>query len=86
MIRSKQAVEYKDCISAEEQNPPPNKSPGHEIKPSDSKAPALKLWRMQSTPSLSLLPEPLWPGVVVTNRALSMDQSEQTVCKQMTDV
>ena len=31
---------------------------------------------MQSTPSLPLLPGPLWPGVVAPDRVLSMDQIE----------
>ena len=37
---------------------------------------------MSSTPSLPLLPDPLWPGLVDQ----SMGQMGQTVCKQMTDV
>ena len=32
----------------------------------------LELWGMQSTPSLSLLPGPLWPGVVAPDRVLSI--------------
>ena len=31
-----------------------------------------ELWGMQSTPSLPLLPGPLWPGMVAPDRALSM--------------
>ncbi len=31
---------------------------------------------MLSTPSLSSLPGPFWPGVVAPDRALSMDQIE----------
>ena len=49
----------------------------------------LEFWRMQSTPSLPLLPDPLWPGVVAPDRVLSMSQIElfdiQTECKQTTD-
>ena len=41
---------------------------------------------MWNTPSLPLLPGPLWPGVVVPDRVLSMGQIEQSVCKQMTDI
>ena len=37
----------------------------------------LELWGMQSTPSLPLLPGPLWPGVVALDRFLSMGQIEQ---------
>ena len=43
------------------------------VKQSDGEVPAvLELWGMQSTPLLPLLPGPLWPGVVVPDRALSM--------------
>ena len=34
----------------------------------------LELGRMQSTPSLSLFPGPLWPVVVVSDRVLCVDQ------------
>ena len=34
----------------------------------------LELLRMQSTPSLPLLPGPLWPGVEAPDRVLSMGQ------------
>ena len=36
----------------------------------------LKLWGMQSTPSLQSHPGPLWPGVVAPNRVLSIGQIE----------
>ena len=36
----------------------------------------LQLWGMWSTSSLPLLPGPLWPGVVVPDKVLSMDQIE----------
>ena len=40
---------------------------------SDGEVPVmLGLWGMQSTPSLPLLPGPLWPGVVAPDKALSM--------------
>ena len=58
----------------------PNKCPGYVIKPSDGEAPALKIWGMQSTPSLPLLPDPLWPGVASLDRVLFMGQIEQTMC------
>ena len=64
----------------------PTRSPGYDIKPTDSEAPALGIWGMWSTPLLPLLPGPLWPGMVATDRVLSMCQIEQTVCKQVTDV
>ena len=70
------AVEYTDCTSAEGQDPspPPSECPGYDTKQSDGEVPAvLELWRMQSTPSLPLLPDPLWPRVIAPDRALSMD-------------
>ena len=68
------AVEYTDCTSAEGQDPPPiNECPGYDTKQSDGEVPVkLGLWGMWSTPSLPLLPGPLWPGMVVPDRALSM--------------
>ena len=52
---------------------PPNECPGYDTKQSDGEVPAmLEFWGMQSTPSLTLLPGPLWPGVVAPDRALSM--------------
>ena len=36
----------------------------------------LELWGMQSTFSLPSLPGPLWPGVVASDRVLSMGQIE----------
>ena len=64
----------------------PNKCPEYDIKQSDCESPALDIWGMWSTPSLPLLPCPLWPGVVALDRVLSMGQIEQTLYKQMTDV
>ena len=32
----------------------------------------LELWGMWSTPSLTMLPSPLWPGVVAPDRVLFM--------------
>ena len=36
----------------------------------------MELWGMQSTTSLSSLPDPLWPGVVAPDRVLSISQIE----------
>ena len=36
----------------------------------------LELWGMRRPPSLPSLPEPLWPGMVAPDRALSMGQIE----------
>ena len=57
--------------------PPPNECPWYDSKQSDGhEAPVmLELWEMLST-SLSLLPGPLWPGVVTPDRVLSMGQIE----------
>ena len=48
----------------------------------------LKFWGMRSTPLLTSLSGPLWPGVEAPDRVLSMGQMEmleiQTECKQMT--
>ena len=44
--------------------PPTNECLGYDTIQSDGDVPVmLKLWRMQSTPSLPLLPGPLWPSV-----------------------
>ena len=52
---------------------PPNKCPGYDTKQSDGEVPVmLEFWGMRSTPSLPLLPGPLWPGVVVSDRAQLM--------------
>ena len=51
--------------------------PEYNIKQSDGEAPVmLDRWRMQSTLLLPSLPVLLWPGVVVPDRVLSMDQIE----------
>ena len=46
----------------------------------------LEVWGMRSTPSLSLLPSQLWPGVLEPQMILSMDQIElfdiKAECKQ----
>ena len=48
---------------------PPNECPGYDTKQSDGEVPSmLELWGMQSTPSLPLLPGPLWPGVVAPDK------------------
>ena len=53
------AVEYTDCISAEEWDSP-NKCPVYDLKQSDGEAPVmLKLWGMWCTPLLLSLPGPL---------------------------
>ena len=58
---------------------PVNEFPGYNIKISDGEDPALKIWGMWSIPPLPLLPGPLWPGMVVFDWVLSMDQIEQAM-------
>ena len=54
-----------------------NSCPGYDIKQSDSEASVMvELWGMWSSPSLPLLPAPLWPEVVAPGRVLSMRQTE----------
>ena len=59
--------------------PPPNECPKYDIKQSDGEAPALELWGRRSTPSLSLLPRPLLPGLVAPDRVLPMGQILQAI-------
>ena len=52
---------------------PANGCPGYNTKQSDGEvAVIVELWGMRSTPSLPVLPDPLWVGVVAPDRALSM--------------
>ena len=52
---------------------PPPLSSGYYTKQSDGEVPViLKLWGMRSTSSLPLPPGPLWPGMIVPDRALFM--------------
>ena len=51
----------------------PNECPGYGTKQSDGEVPVmLELWGMQSTPSLPLLPGPLWARLVALDRVLSI--------------
>ena len=51
----------------------PNKCPGYDTEQSESEVPViLGLWSMRITPSLPLLPGPLWAGVVAPDRTLSI--------------
>ena len=52
---------------------PTNECPVYDTKQSDGEVPVmLGLWGMQNNLSLPLLPDPLWPGVVAPDWALSM--------------
>ena len=57
-------VEYTDCISAEDYDPPRNECTGHDIELSDGNTPALELWEMWSTSSLPSFPGLPWLGMV----------------------
>ena len=76
MAQSAGAAKYTDCISAEGYDSP-NECPGYDTKQFDGEVPVTpELWGMWSTPSLPLLPGPLWPVVVAPVRVLSMGQIE----------
>ena len=65
IAQSAGAIEYTDYSSAKGWDPTSNECPGYDTKQSDSEVPVmLSLWWMTSTPSLPLLPGPLWPDVV----------------------
>ena len=54
-----------------------NKCPGYDTKQTDSEVPVmLGLWGMRSNHSLPSLQGPLWPGVVATDKVLSLGQIE----------
>ena len=64
------AVEYTNCISVEEKDSP-NECPEYDTKWSDGEVQVmLELWGMRSTPSLPLVPGPLWHGEVTPDRVL----------------
>ena len=66
------AVKYANCFSAEGQDSP-NECPVYDTEQSDGEVPVLlELWGIGSPSSLPSLPGPLWPGVVATDRVLSM--------------
>ena len=70
------AVEYTDWISGEGLKLLPT-SVWYGSKQSKGEDEImLELWRMQSTPSVTSLPSPLWPGVEAPDRVLSMDQTD----------
>ena len=67
-------VEYTDCISAESKRRTQRVSNVFP-KQSDGEAPVLELWEIWSTSSLPLLPDSLWP-VVVIYKALCADVAQ----------
>ena len=66
------AVEYTDPLQRGK-TPAPNEFHGYDTKHSNSEVPVmLELWGMRRTPTLPLLPGPLWTGIVAPDRALSI--------------
>ena len=55
-----------------EVRPRSNECPGYDTKQSDEVSVMLELCGIWITSSLSSHPRPLWPGVVASDRALSM--------------
>ena len=54
-----------------------NECPRYNTRQSGGEFPVmLELWGMRSTPSLPLLPDPLWPRMVASGRVLSIGQIE----------
>ena len=81
MAKSAWTVEYTDCISAEGVRLPPNECPVYDAKQSDGEASVmLKLWGMQSAPSLLLLPGPLWPKVIAPDWVLIYGLNKTKLC------
>ena len=77
LAQSAGAVEYTECFCAKRQDPATKACPVYDTKLSNGKVQLmLELWGMQSTPSLPLLPDPLWLRVVAPYKALSMAQIE----------
>ena len=73
LAQSAKAVEYTDCISAEEYTL--NECPGYDTKKSDGEASVmLELCGMRNPSTLPSLPGPLLSGVVAPDRVLSMGQ------------
>ena len=48
----------------------------YNTKSSDGEAPFWELWGMLSASSLPLFPSPLWPGMVIPVKVLTMGQIE----------
>ena len=68
-------VEYTDCFSAGGNTPHTrtNECPRYDTKQSDGETSLiLELWGMRCTPLFLSFPGPLWPGVVASDRVLSI--------------
>ena len=67
------AVEYAPTAPPQRGKPGPNECPGYDTKQSDGEVPGmLGFGGIRSTPSLPLLPGPIWPGMIAPDRALFM--------------
>ena len=76
IAQSAGAVEYTNCIPTERKDPT-KECPDNDTKQSDWDVPVmLELWGMRGTPSLPLVPGPLWPGVVASDRVQYIGQIE----------
>ena len=76
IAQSAGVVEYADCISPEGLDSS-NEFPGYDINQYDGVASLiLGLWEMRSTPSLPLLPGPLWPELVAPEMFHGIGQIE----------
>ena len=74
LAQSAAAAEYNDCVSAEGKDSP-YECLTYDTKQSHCETPViLELWGMRSTPLLPSLPGPLGPGVLASDRVLSMGQ------------
>ena len=60
-------------VSLQRGKNPPNECPGYNTKQSEGEVQVMQEpWGTRNTPSLPLLPGPLWPGMVAPDRALSI--------------
>ena len=73
--QSVEAVESHRLYLCRGVRPPSDECPAYDAKQSNGTVPViLELWRIRSAPSLPSLPGPLWSGVVVPDRSLSIGQ------------
>ena len=63
--KSATAVEYADCFSAKRIDLLSDECPGYDNTKSDAEDPVPELGIMKTIPSLPLLPDQLWPKVIV---------------------
>ena len=71
-INSVDSLKNTPAASLQMGETPTNECPGYDTKRYDDEASDTGVWGMRSTPSLTLLPGPLWPRRIASDRALSM--------------